>query len=80
MTERERRSEIAKRAWLARQSRREVRRRISDVRFSLRNRSEAWITEWWERHRPELRREDEETLDNTAVSLEAMWRFAGEMA
>jgi hypothetical protein len=79
MTEGERRSEISRRAWLTRGARRAVRRRISDVRSFSRNRREAWITEWFERHRPELEREDEETLDNASVSLEVMWRFAGEM-
>ena len=84
MTERERRSEIGRRAWETRRANRPLReasqeeRRLHNQQLRQRNQTrETWITEWFGRHRPELG--DDETIDKTVDALRAIFRFVPEM-
>jgi hypothetical protein len=81
----------SKRAWVTRRERacqplsqferdrrEEIRAYDRQVRQRRRQR-EAWITEWYERHRPEITQQDEQTIDNSVRALEVIWRFAADM-
>lgn len=83
----------SKRAWVTRRAlaeqegllppaeigRRRERNERARERRAERNRREAWITEWFERHRPEITQEDDETIDNSVEALRVIWRFAADM-
>ena len=83
----------SKRAWVTRRARAEQegilepaeirRRRERNERARDRRaedkRREAWITEWYERHRPEITQQDSETSDNSVRALEVIWHFNRKM-
>lgn len=68
-------AEIRRRTSIRRDRNERDRRRRAE-----RNRREAWITEWFERHRPEITQEDDQTIDNSVGALQVIWRFAADMA